>query len=212
MCHSATSTLAADPGASDDPVIYSMPDTRFQDLRAAVMVDDPDADGASVSFTDNGSLYLSAFKHNVGASNEVESGTASVIGVSGVDGAQTGVNVEDVTMSADKRQLSMVFRMYAPRNASVRFLFDVNANAVVLRSATPVDETGRPVADAAALGLDFSTIWCVTKNGGAAILPALVKALPSLIGGPGAFLTAVLAALPGAAITTAQSVIANCFS
>jgi hypothetical protein len=216
MCQSSASTTSRTPGADDDPVIYSMPGSVVPDMQTALA---DNADATSVSFTANGSLYLSAVSQNrgSGATHDAETGSVSLLGVSGVDGAQTGVNVENVSVSpvaggaADQRRLSMVFRMTAPRQAAVQFVFDVNANSVALRSATPVDDTGRPVADGAALGLDFSTIWCVTKNGGAAILPALVKALPSLIGGPAAFLTAVLAAMPGVAITTAQSVIANCF-
>jgi hypothetical protein len=212
MCQSTISSTA---GASDNPVIYSMPESMVPTWRAQL---GDGTNAASVSFTDNGSLYLSTINQSPGTKRDAAVGEVGLFGASVVDGALTAVTVDDVTMSdagsgtSGEQTLSMVFRMVEPRKAAVRFVFDVNANSVALRSATPVDEAGEPVTDADALGLDLSTVWCVTKNGGAAILPALIKALPSLIGGPAAFMTAVLAALPGAAITTVQSVIANCFS
>jgi hypothetical protein len=201
-----------DTSTQAEPVIYSMPGNRVPDMQAALTSLAGDTDAVSISFTDNGSLYLSTIAQNLGARQEVESGSAHLIGVSGVDGAQTGINVKDVTWldtvggNAGERQLALTIEMTEPRIATVRFVFDVNPTAVALHSATPVTDA------LGAMGLDFNTIWCVTKNGGAAILPALISALPSLVGGPGAFLKAVLAALPGAAINTAQSVIANCFS
>lgn len=214
MCQS---TATVSPGASGDPTIYSMPSNNpVAAALAARATDGPDA--STISFTDNGSFYVSTTTQAPTDANGTVSGSVALMGVSGVDGAITGVNVQDITMpcgtdgNPTTNQLSMVFNMTAPRQAAVRFTFDVNANSVSLSSATPVDTAGRPVADAAALGLDFSTIWCVTKNGGTAILPALISALPSLIGGPGAFVAAVMAAMPGAAIKTVQSVIANCFS
>jgi hypothetical protein len=210
MCGSSA-TATASPGASMAPVIYSMPNTSKVLAMAA-----ENADNATVSFTDNGSFYVSTITPPPGAKNGTCPDQVSLLGVSSVDGAITGVSVENFSMSpaaaGKSDQLSLVFRMTSPRQAAVQFVFDVNANSVVLNSATPVDETGKPLADGAALGLDFSTIWCVTRSGGTAILPALVGALPSLLGGPAAFLAAVTAAMPGAAIKTVQSVIANCFS
>jgi hypothetical protein len=182
-----------------------MPGTTVMDLRTAL---GNGADASSISYTDNGSMYVSAITGNEDADQGAP--VVSLLGVSSVDGIRTGINVEKIEWAdaaggaTRERVLSMVLRMSEPSPTAVRFEFNVNLDAVSLRSATPV-------ADTEVGGLDFSTILCITKSGGAAILPALVTALPSLVGGPVAYLTAVLAQLPKAAIETAQSVISNCF-
>ncbi len=201
MCGTAMSTEAT---------IYTVPASIVPTMQAQAGATDDNT--SSISFTDNGSLYLSVLADAVSADGNVATAdTVSVLGVSQSDGAQTAVNLENITFQppsdavGDQQRLSVDFNMTAPFEASVRFVFDVNAISAVLISATPLPKPGSVDA------LSLATVWCITKNGGAAILPALVKALPTLVGGPAAYLAAVVAQLPAAVIQTAQSVIANCF-
>jgi hypothetical protein len=134
-----------------------------------------------------------------------------VLGVSQSDGVHTAVNLENITFQPAPKAVGPAptggGRQHdsTPFEAGVRFVFEVNANSTVLVSATPLPGPGGVDA------LSLSTVWCITKNGGVAILPALVKALPALVGGPGAHLAAVVAQQSAAVIQTAQNVIANCF-
>jgi len=65
-----------------------------------------------------------------------------------------------------------------------------------------------PSSDVQALGLSF---WCVLRCGGAAILGTLVKCLPSLVGGPAAYVACVTASIgTGTAAAIAICVATKC--
>lgn len=205
MCPSA-------PAIDDSPRIYAVTGSTVPRLQEVADSVGPTA-SSTINFTDNGFLYL-ATVHEAAPGEDGEQGApqVSLFGVSDSTGALTGIVADNIgfqdpmpesTVGLPEGRFAVTLNMSEPLQASVRFVFDVNANAVTLVSTERL---------AAPEGLDFGTIWCVTKNGGSAILPVLITSLPALVGGPAAFLAAVVAKLPGALINTAQAVIQKCFS
>jgi hypothetical protein len=65
----------------------------------------------------------------------------------------------------------------------------------------------QPAADMVAAGLDF---WCVLKCGGTAILGCLVKCLPSLAGGPAAYVACVTGCAGAGAAGIAVCIATEC--
>ncbi|MEU4805590.1 hypothetical protein [Actinosynnema sp. NPDC023587] len=204
MCTSPTT-------AGTTPVIYSVTDTVATEFKRQASAIGNEVT-SSIKFTDNGSLYLATL-HGAAAQGAGGGDSVSVFGVSEVNGAVTSVNAENVRFvqapgaagARGEGRFTLRLNMTNPLPSTVDFVFDVNPTAVTLVSAT--DPEAALVA-----GVSLATVWCVTKNGGAAILPVLVGSLPALVGGPAAFLAAVVAKLPGALIGTAQSVIRECFA
>lgn len=199
------------------PAIYSVPISAIEMLQSKILASaKEDSDEAmSVEFTSNGSLYLGGVSSTPppAADGAPRSYGVHVFGVSPADGTLTGINVNKISVvnppsenaNSIARQIFMEFNMTQPVDTPrVGFIFDVNANSAMLKKVT-YSEDGRSNA------VDFAKALCVAKNGGTSILKVLIESLPSLIGGPEAFLAAVSAKVPGAAINTAQTVIEKCF-
>jgi hypothetical protein len=81
-----------------------------------------------------------------------------------------------------------------------------NGELVAATSVSPIDLV-IPAAAAASLGLDWG---CVLRCGGTAILGTLLKCLPSLSGGPSAYIACVTASAGGAAAAIAACIAQKC--